>query len=70
MDDDGNVTDSVYTLTLNNMGEEEVPVAIQLTDFGTKQNIEYIVVAGGEEKTLANNINKQSVTVPVQQNAP
>ena len=70
MDDNGNVTDSVYTLTLNNTAAAPLPVAFTLTEYGVSKNIQFIVVAGGEEKTLANNINKQSVTVPVQQIAP
>ena len=60
----------VHTISITNTAAAPLPVAFTLTEYGVSKNIQFIVVAGGEEKTLANNINKQSVTVPVQQIAP
>jgi hypothetical protein len=70
MDDDGNVTDQVYTITLNNTGAAELPVDITLTEYGAGKNIEFVIVAGGEENALANNTDKQSLSVPGQQESP
>ena len=69
VDEDGKVTDSVYTLTLNNTGAQEVPVSITLTAYGASgagKSMEFVVVGGESDTELANDQSEQTVTILVQ----
>ena len=69
VDEEGEVTDSIYTLTLNNTGAQEVPVSVTLTAYGASgagKSMEFVVVGGESDTTLDNNQNEQTVTILVQ----